>query len=248
MLVMMSGIVSEKNQSWVQGSSRGILYSFLSAVFKDEISTGQVDEFLGKNLTHLQEAFALLPEQKAAPLLDSLNKLAATWEKRCEENGQEGENLELRKEFAFLFLTPHGVNPFESIYRGKRKHLMDTPWEKVRDFYRQVGLEKDKQEKHPEDHVAVELGFMAGLAFLSGRALPELGPDEVSAEEINGAINVQCDFLKQHLLQWVPRLGEDIAGKSRHPFYRSIGELVGHFLHADREMLEALCMELEKNI
>ncbi len=242
---MVLEVTTEKR--WIQGSSRGILYSFLSAAFKDEMNDRQLEEFLNKdNITSLKHSLALLPEEKAAPLLSCIDELAASW--RNGTFGKEAEILELRKEFAYLFLTPHGVNPFESIYRGKRKQLMDTPWEKVREFYRQLGLEKDKQEKHPEDHVAVELGFMASLAFLSGRALPGLGPDEVSAEEIKAALHVQCDFLKQHLLQWLPRLGEDIAEKSRHPFYRSIAELMGQLLQADREMLEPLCMEMENNI
>lgn len=230
----------EKTYSWVQGGSRGTLYSFLSAVFKDESSTGQVEEFFENNLASLQETFALLPEKRADLLLKHLNILAAVWKERCKKNGPEAENLELRKEFAYLFLTPHGVHPFESMYRGKRKHLMDTPWEKVRNFYRRIGLEKNKEEKHPEDHVAVELGLMASLAFLSGMDFSEEEGDSFGKEEQAFALQVQRDFLREHLLAWIPRFCNDVVEKTRHPFYRSVAALAALFVEADGQMLQEL--------
>ncbi|MEW5919589.1 MAG: molecular chaperone TorD family protein [Bacillota bacterium] len=219
----------------------------MSAVYKDEISIGQIEEFIKEdNVTRLKDTFALLPKEKTGPLLNCINELAATWKKRCRENGPERESLELRKEFAYLFLTPKGVYPYESVYRGKKNLLMDKPWEEVRNFYRRIGLEKGKNELHPEDHAAVELGLMAGLAFLSGRELPGTGSEEISEDELSFALQVQRDFLKKHLLQWVPRLCDDIGGKARHPFYRSVAMLAGLFLQADSEMLEPLCVENEK--
>ena len=228
---------------WIQGSSRGILYSFLSAAFKDEMNDRQIKEFLNKdNIASLKHSLALLPEETAAPLLSCLDELAASWRNGSlgNETETEAEILELRKEFAYLFLTPHGVYPFESMYRGKRKHLMDTPWEKVRGFYRSIGLEKDKHETHPEDHIAVELGLMAGLAFLSGRVLPENEVGDLSEDDQRFALEAQEDFLKEHLLEWIPRFCNDVVEKTRHPFYRSVAVLTGLVIEADGLMLHAL--------
>jgi TorA maturation chaperone TorD len=230
----------EKNYCWVEGSIRGILYSFLSAVFNDEISVRQIKEFINKdNVTRLKESFALLSEEKAAPLLNCIADLTATWESRLGEN-EEAEILELRKEFAYLFLTPKGVYPFESVYLGRKNLLMDKPWEEVCNFYRHIGLEKDKNEKHPEDHAAVELGLMAGFAFLSGKELPDSPLAEITEDEVNYALQVQRVFLEEHLLKWIPSLCDDIREKTRHSFYRSAAELTGLFVEADGEMLRAL--------
>ena len=234
----------EKNYCWVQGNTRGKLYSFLSAVFKDEMSLEQIEEFCTtENMTRLKDSFAVLPEDKASPLLKSMADLTTVWESRLEKNEPEAETLELRKEYAYLFLTPNGVYPFESVYRGKKNLLMDKPWEEVRGFYRRVGLEKDKNEKHPEDHAAVELGFMASLAFLSGNELPDLPSTVIEKDEISYALQVQQAFLTQHLMKWIPRLCDDIQEKTRHPFYRSVAELAGLFVEADGQMLQALTPE-----
>ena len=235
------GATLEKNGCWLQGSGRGILYSFLSAAFKDEISAQQIREFTGAEyVTRLKESLSFLPEEKAAPLLNCITNLVATWENRSKINGTETEILELRKEFAYLFLTPKGVYPFESVYRGKKNLLFDKPWEEVRDFYRRIGLEKDKKEMHPEDHVAVELGLMANMAFIAGKELPDTPLSEITEDEFNYALQVQRVFVKQHLLEWVPRLCVDIMETTRHPFYRSVAELTGLFIEADGQMLQAL--------
>jgi TorA maturation chaperone TorD len=233
--------ILEKNYAWIQGSSRGMLYSFLSAVIKDEISMEQIKEFIKiENVARLKKSFALLSEEKAAPLLNCISNFAATWENRFGEDETESEILELRKEFAYLFLTPKGVYPFESVYLGRKNLLMDKPWEEVRNFYRQIGLEKDKNEKHPEDHAAVELGLMAGFAFLSGKELPDSPLAEITEEEFNYALQVQRVFLEEHLLKWIPSLCDDIREKTRHYFYSSAAELTRLFVEADGEMLRAL--------
>jgi TorA maturation chaperone TorD len=233
--------IKEKNYSWIQGSSRGMIYSFLSAVFKDEISMEQIEEFTRKeNVTRMKDSFAMLAEEKASPLLSCITDLAAAWENRFRKDGKEAEILELRKEFAYLFLTPKGVYPFESVYLGRKNLLMDKPWEEVRNFYRHIGLEKDKNEKHPEDHAAVELGLMAGFAFLSGKELPDSPLAEITEDEVNYALQVQRVFLEEHLMKWIPSLCDDIREKTRHSFYRSVAELTGLFIEADGQMLQVL--------
>lgn len=177
-------------------------------------------------------------------MLSCIEGLVNKWDICSEEKEVETVNLNLRKEFAYLFLTPQGVHPYESIYVGKRSLLMDRPWEEVKGFYRSIGMEKDKKEIHPEDHIAVELGFMATFSFLSGRTLRGTEVDEIDENELSFALRVQYDFLEQHLLKWVPGLCHDILEKTRHPFYRSIAELTRGFLDADYIMLRELCPAL----
>ncbi len=230
-----------KENRWLQGRSRGVLYSFFSAVFNDEVKMENVEEFIKEeNINHLKGIFSLLPPEKGEPLRECLETMAADWQKRCKEYGLEEESLELRREFAYLFLTPKGVYPFESVYRGQKNLLMDKPWEEVRAFYRRLGLEKEKKQLHPEDHAAVELGLMAVLAFLSGGELPGPEEEEMAEEEGYLALQAQQDFLQEHLLAWLPQLCADIVGKTRHPFYRAAASLTALFLEADRQMLQNL--------
>ncbi len=225
------------SDSWMDGESRGLFYSFLSAVFNDEVSVAKIADFLRpENSGQLEKSLELIPEDKSARLQEGIKELKQRWGGHLGD--EEKENLDLRREFAYLFLTPHGVHPYESIYRGKKKLLMDKPWEEVRKFYRSIGIEKDKSQMHPEDHIAVELGFMATLAYMSGRFLLEEENTELVEEERRDMLKAQYSFLEQHLSKWVPQLCNDIAEKARHPFYRSVAELTAEFVRADLSCLQ----------
>ncbi len=227
--------------SWVDGESRGLLYSFLSAVFNDEVSVDQVADSLNQeNVWRLGNIFDLLPEEKGFKLKEGIKNIQKRWGEPFSDEKKEKENLDLRREFAYLFLTPHGVNPFESIYRGKKKLLMDKPWEEVRKFYRSIGVEKEKSQLHPEDHIAIELGLMAALSYMSGRFLLEEEEEdgELGQEEKKRMLQIQCTFLEQHLSRWVPQLSKDIMEKTRHPFYSSVAELTAEFIEADLYCLQ----------
>jgi len=222
------------------------LYSFLSRVFRDEISREEATAFFKEDhLASLKSIIFLLPPEKSQPLWDCVSNLQGSLGGSFK--GAEGESgsLDLRKEFAYLFLTPYGVYPYESIYLGKAKLLMDKPWEEVRAFYRSIGIEKDKTEMHPEDHIAVELGFMASFSYLSSDFLTYEfeGEEEIGDEEREFLLQVQHDFLEQHLLQWAPALCDDIMVKTRHPFYHGVAALTTRFLVCDLFMLkESLAM------
>lgn len=229
----------EENQQWIQGKGRGILYSFLSQIFRDEVSWQKVSDFFQEeNIKPLKSVITQLPPEKAQHLWECLNNLRESMGGAFKGKEEESGSLDLRREFAYLFLTPHGVYPFESIYLGKTKLLMDKPWEEVRAFYRSIGIEKDKKEMHPEDHIAVELGFMASFSYLSGDFLTYEGEEKIDEEEREFLIRVQHDFLEQHLLKWVPGLCDDIMVKTRHPFYHGVAALTKWFLECDLSMLE----------
>ncbi len=216
------------------------MYSFSSAVFNDESDVDKIADFLQEeNLQQIENSLKLLPQGVGSPLQEAVEKLEKRWGKTFQQEEKEKENLDLRREFAYLFLTPHGVSPFESIYRGKKKLLMDKPWEEVRKFYRRLGLQKDKAQMHPEDHIAVELGLMAALSYISGRYLLEENDKELRAKERKQMLEVQFTFLEQHLSQWAPQLCNDIMEKTRHPFYDSVARLTAELIHADLLCLKA---------
>jgi TorA maturation chaperone TorD len=215
------------------------LYSFLSQVFRDEVGWQKVSDFFQEeNMTVLASIIAQLPPEKAQLLNQCLSNLRESAGRNFNGKEKEFGSLDLRKEFAYLFLTPQGVYPFESVYLGKKKLLMDKPWEEVRAFYRSIGIEKDKSEIHLEDHIAVELGFMASFSYLSGDFLSYEGEEKIDEEEKEFLIQVQHDFLEQHLLKWAPGLCDDIMAKTRHPFYHGVAALTRWFLACDLSMLE----------
>ncbi|TVR29123.1 MAG: hypothetical protein EA404_15445 [Spirochaetaceae bacterium] len=142
--------------------------------------------------------------------------------------------LQLRREFALLFLSPlGGVHPFESVYCGTRRRLMDEPWLEVREFYREAGIEKGQQELHPEDHVAVELGFMAYLAFLESHCSTSSAADAALIE----ATDTQRRFLDEHLIRWVPQLCRRIEAVPAAPYYHRVARFTSALIEEDHARL-----------
>ncbi len=141
--------------------------------------------------------------------------------------------LEVQREYAMLFLLPNGVQPYESVYLDPAGLLKGEPWRDVREFYRRIGLSTDQGEKHPEDHIAVELGFMCVATSLEEKCKTT-------------AVSVEKQFMDEHLLLWGFELAERII---RHPsasFYRIAAELLCGWLACEAHRLEQMLKECKK--
>lgn len=126
----------------------------------------------------------------------------------------------LVEEFTRLFLGPVPVLfPYESWYVDGK--LMGESLLRVKQIYREAGMVKSSRLAEPEDHLALELGFMQHLCE-------------------RGELQDQKDFLSHHLLLWVPRFCDDLFAKSRSDFYRGIGRITKGFLFLDMGLVGEL--------
>lgn len=135
------------------------------------------------------------------------------------ENWLERDDADtnLQVEFGHLFLLPVGVKPYESTYRSKEKLLMQESWVEVKKFYKKYGLKLENSYGHPEDHVAVELSFMAHVT----------GSGTEKALEM--------EFFNQHIIPWVPQLFLDLRDNQYADFFRSVAEYGLSFLDREKE-------------
>ena len=99
--------------------------------------------------------------------------------------------------------------------------------------YRQKGLEKDAALDFPEDHIALELEFMAHLCRETQNALASQDWTAVST-----GLKEQNDFLAQHLLNWVPAFCADVLKLARTNFYRAVARITSGYLTMDLAILE----------
>lgn len=128
---------------------------------------------------------------------------------------------EMCSEYTRLFVGPVPVMfPYESMYIDGS--MMSKSLLSVKREYRRAGLKRAKDFREPEDHIAMELGFMG---YLCG-----MGSEDSKREE--------RDFLHNHLLKWVPGFCDELCEKSRSDFFRGIGKLTRGFLFLDREGTE----------
>ena len=188
------------------------LYRLLSRLYRTE-----ADEALLENLKAL-----VLPEEN-----EDLKQGAADLRNYLATRGP-GAAEELAVDYAAVFLAAGSAEgaaalPCESVYTGPKRIFMQEAWEQVSRLYAEKGLGKDDASSDlMEDHIALELAFMAWLID-------------------NGTLQEQKAFLENHLLNWLPAFAADVEQYGRTPFYKAVTKIALGFLRLEQELLAALC-------
>ena len=144
---------------------------------------------------------------------------------------------ELDVDFARIFLgmNSRGAFPYESVYRSKLGLLMQDPFDEVRESYNKTGVTKNSNLAEPDDHIGIELAFMANLAHQTGIALKNDRKQEALTH-----LEQQREFLRQHLSPWVPSFCKDIQEVAWTEFFKSLASLLNAWISSDREELDRL--------
>jgi TorA maturation chaperone TorD len=198
-------IIQVKGVTTIQETDRMIQYALLSRMFQNQLALNDlpvIRETIGKMSRELQDQYHSFLQAVEKGLQD-----------------KEAEQA-LQVEYAHLFLLPEGVKPYESVYRSSERMLLQKPWQAVKHFYHSNGFVLEEEELHPEDHVSVELAFMAVLI--------EHGEQE----------DVQQSFLTEHVMEWLPDLLEDIIKNPYASFYREAAYSGQRFMEKENEWLE----------
>ncbi len=194
------------------------VYRFLSVLLADEVSRTTWDSL--KDLLFV-EALRNTSEQLTSSDLQSGFSRLATFLQHADPD--EGYNA-LRYEYADIFLNagPDPVFPYESAVVVREPVLCQDPIFEVREAYRKAGAHKNPDYPDLDDHIAVELDFMA---FLCRKEQEEPGP-EIFA--------LQKDFLTKHLQPWSVELAAVLGKSAQSDFYRGLAEIVLGFLFLER--------------
>ncbi|MEA2836229.1 MAG: hypothetical protein QOD89_779 [Bradyrhizobium sp.] len=123
------------------------------------------------------------------------------------------------KEFFALFI---GVGrgdllPYASYYMTGFLH--ERPLARVREDLDRLGIERAGPSREPEDHIAILLEVMAGLAR---------GDFETDFAE-------QARFFERHLKPWASRMFADLEMSQAANFYRAVGRVGRVFMELESE-------------
>lgn len=133
--------------------------------------------------------------------------------------------LSIREEYQRLFklggVLP--VEPCESIYRANEQMLPKSYAPEVREAYANFSLYFKKTEDESDDHIAVELEFMAVM-------LEKMQNTVMTEERYNRYIAGQSRFVIDHLEHWAVRFGGDLECHSQHPLYTTLGKMLQDFI------------------
>ncbi|MEE8471479.1 MAG: molecular chaperone TorD family protein, partial [Dehalococcoidia bacterium] len=140
----------------------------------------------------------------------------------------------LKSEFVRLFrglrreLSP--PPPYESVYVDNG-FLYGCSTDQVKRKYQQFNLGGATNE--PPDHLALELDFMRFLCEKEAEAWQ-------SGQEVWEWLEEQYEFLREHLLLWVPAFCSNIRECCDTPFYSGVADLTEGWICCDQEVIKGV--------
>lgn len=208
-------------------TNRENLYRFLSRLYRFEVDESMLTQMKAMKFpvqcseTELSEGYQMLKEYLKSCTSDSLNDLAVDYAKVFLGAG-------IAKDSAAF--------PYESVYTSKKRIIMQEAQDQVKVIYSAKGLSKeDKRPELFEDHIALELEFMAFLCQETKCMF-----DTENESGILSSLKEEMDFLKQHLLNWICKFCADVEKYADTEFYKGIGKITNGYLKLDYAILENL--------
>ncbi len=219
--------------------TRGTLYRLLSRGFSTE-----VDEPFIEWLVKLQPVIADLAAESDNGDFKEGSKLLTSFVGKVKSDYEKDKHdflQTLAAEYASLFLNvgPKPVYLAESVYLGKNHLLYEEPYFDVVRIYQIYEFKKRASFREPDDHVSVELEFMAHLCDLAVLSL-EQGKEDYAV----GYLKNQKEFLETHLIRWAPELVKKVRWASKNDFYLAMAGLLEGFISTDRFFAPRLAKEL----
>jgi TorA maturation chaperone TorD len=114
------------------------------------------------------------------------------------------------------------ASPTESVWRTEDGLERQAPMFQVQQWYRRHGLKVDDADKRPDDHIVLQLQFVAHVVEQAGAA---------------GDLVAVARFLDEHPLVWVGEFAERLGARGAAPFYAALAALTAAYLDELREHL-----------
>jgi TorA maturation chaperone TorD len=176
-----------------------VLGGLVRANFPESIGLRLLGEESGRALAFMREALAAL----SVPLTVTVRD-------------------ELAADYAAIYLTyAYHASPYESVWLDQENLAMQAPMFQVREFYRLLDLVAADWRTRPDDHLVLELQFLAAL-------FQDKHPQ---------ALAEAARFLDTHLLRWLPLFGNRVAARCATPFYAGAARLTAAYCDELRDLL-----------
>lgn len=217
-------------------ANRSYLYRLLQRIFGGE---PQLEVLEAAASSHTRESLQLIL-QEDEQLFDKHFEVLYNIEKAL---AADSENFldKLNSEYTYLFIGPNKLPapPWESVYLTKERVLFQESTLNVRRAYLEYKFLPSNYPHEADDHLGLELDFMAHLAKLAQDHF-----EGEQTEELKKVLEDQKKFLEEHLLLWIDDFAKDIQNSKTHYFYPLMADLTKHVLKIDKEIVEELLAAL----
>lgn len=197
-----------------ENQARINMYAFISRLLIEE-----VDENLLEKIKNNPDLLELFPNTKE-------------WESFKTKSTKELIDEDLNVDYTTVFIL--NAYPYESVFMNDEGHINPTPTNPTLQFYLEHGYEIDlnKTRVLSPDHIAVELEFMITLIQ---EQLKAYSMNDQEGEK--KALNLQKEFMENHILQWAPIYLMAARDMSETPFYYDVCQMALDFIMTDYEYI-----------
>ncbi len=130
---------------------------------------------------------------------------------------------ELAADYAAIYLNHAlSVSPYESPWLDDDGLMRQEPMFKVKEVYKRFHLEASDWKNRSEDHLVLELQFLAHLLKL---------------DQNKQTLVEMANFLDNHLLRWLDKFAKRVAARCYTPFYAGLVLLTSTYVDEVRDIL-----------
>jgi TorA maturation chaperone TorD len=205
-----------------------LIFSLLGKALYEELDRAWLDTLIDK------EIFAEAPFGVEQAETQRGLELLQRWADENRAGISDDEFKALKKDQLYLFIGTNQVLApvWESVYFSEKRLVFQEQTMQVREWYARFGLQIERLNKEPDDHIGLELSF---VGHLTSRALQALEEDQKSFDEI---LQAQRDFLSDHILRWGPAWTKLVKQYAETDFYRGLAHLTHGALLSAAEILQ----------
>lgn len=211
---------------------REVIYAYFSDVYLFLADEKHI-KLLKEILPALKE---ILSDITSEDLLLSIKQLETYTEKYFSEPNKEDKLETLNRAYTRLYCLGKGVSLSESVYVSPIHLTRQESDIEVGRIYNKCKFDMKHTSNEPEDHISYELMFMSYLSKgISQHLLKE------NMEEASKLLNLQKEFLNNHLLVWIDGICK-MTGKYEESleYYYPLTILLKSYLKEDEKYLETL--------
>lgn len=142
----------------------------------------------------------------------------------CIDHLDDAKYKEIAIDYAKLFcgFSPMAPFPYESIFLGEQRLLMQAPCIEVQRVYAENGYAPDPDDgNEPADHITNEFRYLAFLLRSAAEAL-----EQGNAQAAEECLAQKGRFAAEHLQLWIPSFCREIREKSSTDFFRAFSLLL----------------------